>query len=191
MNNKSIEKHELIYIKVVGKIFLIAIFFVSLSCETDIPETDTTPPEFDFKISGDGFDHAFNQDDIFDSFQLNLKENETYDFVFTAGDEGGLKYMQMLFAIDYLEFQTNTPNTWTDSNNGFSRAITWQGNVNNPITGNILTGTFITRGDQNDTVSMSISLSMQDFGGESGNGNTMFKDLNIHIGNHNTEIVEF
>jgi len=57
--------------KTIYQTILILSLLLSFSCETDIPETDTTLPTFSLKIDGDGFDRTFIQDDNFESKQLN------------------------------------------------------------------------------------------------------------------------
>ncbi|GEM_PF-1267267 len=171
-------------------IFPLLIILVSFfqSCDTEIPPTDTEPPSFSFKITGDGFDHTFTQDDDFNSFQLNLREDALYDFIYTSGDAGGLKLMQMQFPFDYLEFESVLNSTWTQANSGLSTVLTWSGDAASPITGNILTGNFRVNGD---LIAFGVFFDMRDYGGQSGSSNTLFKDLNILSANHTTEIITF
>ena len=146
---------------------LIVLLIVSLlSCETDIPETDTTPPEFSFRITGDGFVHVFNQDQDYSKIQLNLKNDAEYDFIYTGSDKGGVKLIQWQLPIsDYIEFDSTIPDSWQDNVSGLSRIIKWNGNSSNPLTGNILTGTFEANGE---FVSDTFRFFVSDFGGESG-----------------------
>ena len=165
------------------------LLFSTLSCETDIPETDTTPPEFTFRITGDGFERVFNSDEDYSNIQLNLKSDAEYDFIYTGSDEGGVKLIQWQLPIsDYIEFASTLPDSWQDNVSGLSRIIKWTGDSTNPLTGNILTGTFEANGE---LVSETFRFFVSDFGGESGDSNTVLKELNIYIGDHTTEIIEF
>ncbi len=166
---------------------LILVVFLFQSCDTDIPPTDTDPPTFALKISGEGFNRTFTQDDDFSSFKLNLTEDALYDFMFSVGDSGGLKSAQMQFPGDYLEIETDLPVSWTSRyNNSLSTTVSWRGDVNNPVTGAILNGKFRISGDN---VAFGILFNMRDFGGESGSSNQLFKDLQIDVGHHPTGIV--
>jgi len=169
---------------------LIIITFFCQSCDTEIPPTDTDPPTFAFRITGDGFERTFTQDDDFESFQLNLKDDQEYDFIYSPGDTGGLKTAQIHYITDYFELETDVPAAWTLLSRGLSSTLLWQGDVNNPFTGTILNGTFRVNRD-NDLVSFNIDFDVRDFGGESGSSNQTFKSLNILVGQHATEIVYF
>jgi len=168
---------------------IILFIFTTLSCETDIPTTDTTPPQFTFRITGDGFEYVFNQDEDYSNRQLNLKNGARYNFIYTGSDEGGVKTIQWQLPIsDYIEFDSAIPDTWQDNVSGLSRTIQWNGNSSNPLTGNILNGTFEANGE---FVSDTFRFFVSDFGGESGDSNSVSKELAIYIGNHDTEIIEF
>ena len=169
--------------------FSIAILCITIqSCETDIPETDNTAPEFSFKITGDGFDHTFTQDDDLENIQLNLKDDAEYDFILISSDNGGIKSTQwQLPGSDSIEFDTTIPSPWTVTNISLlNKIIEWEGDTNNPLTGNILTGTFESNGEN---LSVAFRFSVSDFGGISGDSNTISNELNIYIGNHNTEVI--
>ncbi len=158
------------------------------SCDTEIPPEDLEPPTFRFEITGDGFNQAFDQNTDFDSFQLNLREDAEYDFVFSAGDPGGMKQIQWQYASDYIELETAIPSSWQTTISGLSTFVNWFGDETNPVTGNILTGTFRANGD---LVGHSFNFMAKDFGGSSSMENTIFKSLNIFSGNHPTEIRNF
>ncbi|WP_445956068.1 hypothetical protein, partial [Yeosuana sp.] len=89
---------------------------------------------------------------------------------------------------DYIEFDSAIPDTWQDNVSGLSRIIKWNGDSNNPLTGNILTGTFEANGEN---ILATFRFFVSDFGGESGDSNSVSKELAIYIGNHDTEIIEF
>ncbi|WP_378180401.1 hypothetical protein [Aquimarina sp. SS2-1] len=164
---------------------LIALFCIS--CETDIPETDTNAPTFTFNISGDGFNQTFDQDDDFSSFQLNLRSDTEYSFIYSGGDAGGVKRISWQYPHDYIEFSTDIPSPWESSTLTFlSSLIYWNGDATNPTTGNILAGKLITNGDG---VSISFSFLVRDFGGLDGVSNTTERTLNIYINEQNTEVI--
>ena len=168
---------------------LIMTIFLFQSCDTEIPPTDTDPPNFSLKITGEGFDHVFTQDDDLSNFQLNLTEDALYDFIFSAGDPDGLKSAQMQFPGDYFEIETDLPTSWISRfNNRISTSVTWLGDINNPVTGSILNGKFRVSGDN---VAFGLFLDVRDYGGEAGTSNQTFADLNIYVGQHDTEIIYF
>lgn len=167
-------------------LMLVISVFILQSCDTEIPTTDTEPPTFSFLLKGTGINRTFTQDDDFDSFQINLTADASYNFVYAAGDSGGLKLAQMQFPDDYVQFETEIPDSWTTWTGGLSRYFTWLGDVSNPTTGTVLTGTFKVKGNN---VSLNMILGQTDFGGESGRSNATLRGLNIYIGEHPTEII--
>ncbi|MGC1203926.1 MAG: hypothetical protein WA839_03455 [Flavobacteriaceae bacterium] len=169
---------------------IILLLFITQSCETDIPRTDTTPPQFTFRITGDGFEYVFNQDEDYSNRQLNLKNGTSYNFIYTGSDEGGVKLIQWQLPIsDYIEFDSAIPDSWQDNVSGLSRIIKWNGDPNNPLTGNILPGTFEAK-SVDDFTGAAFRFTVSDFGGESGSSNSVSKELTIFIGDHNTELIE-
>jgi|TARA_R110000744_G_scaffold24518_3_gene61394 hypothetical protein len=171
-------------------------FLLFTNCETDIPETDTTPPTFSFKISGDGFERTFTQDDDFDTFELYLKNNTTYNFLFTAGDAGGLRTMEWdIEPKSLVEFLEPIEAPWSIVPNSFSDTmwIRWtETDRNNAKTGELLTGNFKCPVEfQNQQMyNMSFLFTVGDFGGDSGPSNTTSKRLHIVISNQNTAVFD-
>ncbi|MCK7590546.1 hypothetical protein M0G43_08180 [Subsaxibacter sp. CAU 1640] len=157
-----------------------------------IPETDTTPPSFSFKIEGDGFSRTFTQDDDFSRMQLNLRANKVYSFVFTGDDAGGMALLQwQLGENETIEFDDDFPGgEWTIRDiSSTNRMIEWQGDGVNPIRGMILTGDFVARNSgPNTTVSTSFRFFVRDFGGRSGTANQVSGELYITIGDFTTEL---
>lgn len=169
---------------------LILVVSISItSCDTDIPEIDTTPPTFSFKITGDGFDRTFTEDDDFSTIQLNLKEGTSYDILLSGVDNGGVRRIQLEIPSDYMNLQTPINSPWQENNSGFTKTISWNGSENNPVTANIFSGTFIANGDQ---VSTSTYVRVEDFGGKSGPPfNITEGTLTIYIApNQTTEVVD-
>lgn len=167
--------------------YIVILFLIITSCETDIPETDTTPPTFSIKIDGDGFDRTFTQDDNFESIQLNLKTGVEYNILFSGNDQGGVKLVQLQYAKDYINFTTDINAPWTDNSvSALSNMLTWQGDSNNPLTAGIFGGKFVTSGVN---IGTDFKIFVRDFGGEGGSSNSVSKQLNIYIGNHNTEVI--
>jgi len=168
---------------------ILFIAIVMQSCTVDIPETDTIPPQFSFRITGDGFDRTFDQNTDFDSFQLNLTEDAQYDFILTGSDAGGVKEITWQYPHDNIEFVDPISSPWMVTRlSGLSSQISWQGDSSNAITGNILTGKFKPNGE---LVSFSFDFGVKDFGGQLGTVNTFFASLSIYSGNHNTEIITY
>lgn len=176
-----------------------ALFFIislTTSCETEIPEVDTTAPTFSFEISGDGFTRTFTQDDDFSSMQLNLRGRTEYRFTYSGADQGGVAAIQwQLGDSSQLEFITpEFPFDFWDIRNVSSlvRMVEWFGDEADPKTGAILSGTFRTRDIQdNSTDSGTFVFFVRDFGGQSGTSNSTRGDLNIAIQNSETSLSVF
>ncbi|WP_296386484.1 hypothetical protein [Winogradskyella sp.] len=169
-------------------ICLIAVF--TFGCDTDVPETDTTAPEFSLRIFNARFDHTFTQDDDLSNLTLRLKNDAGYRFTLTGVDNGGVRVIQwQLPADNSIAFDNEITSPWSIVNtSSIRRMIEWLGDRNNALTGAILDGKFRATGSQRqDTFSFLVS----DFGGESGSYNTYFSQLNIYIGNWEAEVVEF
>ncbi len=180
-------KNTLFKIKKYSAVFLL--LFSITSCTVDVPDSDTVPPKFSFKIIGDGFDQTFNQDTDFSSFQLNLRQGATYDFILSGSDGGGVKQIQWQYAHDYVEFTDPITSPWVQSTiSPLSSVINWFGERSNPVSGSILAGTIAVEGNQ---ISHEFIFMVKDFGGESGDTNTIYASLNIYSANHPTEIIPF
>ncbi|WP_431136808.1 hypothetical protein [Psychroserpens mesophilus] len=168
-----------------------------LSCETRIPEVDTTVPTFSFDIRGDGFNRVFTQDDDFSRMQLNLKANTEYRFIYSGADQGGVGLIQwQLGGSDQIEFVSpELPfDSWSIRDISVSnRMIEWFGERTNPKTGAILSGRFRTGvvPPGNSGNSGTLSFFVRDFGGQSGTSNRIRGNLNILIHNSETELSEF
>ncbi len=176
-------------LKVIRYFPILFLSFIVVSCTVDVPDSDTVPPKFSFKITGDGFDQTFNQDTDFSSFQLNLKQGATYNFILSGGDGGGVKQIQWQYAHDYVEFTDPITSPWVQSTvSPLSSVINWFGERSNPVSGSILAGKIVIEGNQ---VSHEFIFMVKDFGGESGNTNTIYASLNIYGSNHTTEIISF
>lgn len=172
--------------------FSILILMVALtqSCETEIPSEDLTPPEFSFQITGDGFNRTFNQDTDFDSFQLNLKDGARYSYIFSGGDQGGVERIQWFIkGSDYITLLEPVSGPWSLRNSILQDIVEWRGNRSDPLTGSVISGNFRADGGN---ISMVFGFNVVDFGGESGRRpNRIYKELNLYIGNHPTEIRPF
>lgn len=179
---------------------LLTLIIVTTSCDTMIPEVDTTPPHFLFEIQGDGFSRTFKSEDgdFRSTIQLNLKANTTYRYTFSGGDSGGTKLMQWKLGEDEIvNFTPEIPAPWTVSTTSSpsptiptSRIIKWRGDRSNPVTGYLLSGRFttISIGMTTPTIPTSFKFLIRDFGGRAGTSNDTRGQINIQIGNHPTEI---
>lgn len=168
-------------------ILLVLVAFTQ-SCETEIPDEDPTPPTFSFHITGDGFDHTFNQDTDFDNLQLNLKNGETYTFTFIGSDAGGVERAQMFIGgINYIQLVTPLTSPWTYRVlTPLQDVIEWIGDASNPLTGAILTGDFRVSGRN---IANSIRFTVEDFGGNRRRSNRISKELYLNLGDHPTELI--
>jgi hypothetical protein len=153
------------------------------SCRTEIPKCDTTPPNFSFRITGDGYDHTFTQADDFEGTQLNLRTGVTYNFVYTGYDAGGMADMRLIVPFIHVEAHISGP--WTASTSGGFSDLSWYGDFTHPVTGSLVTGTFSVSAVP---APFSIWFSLGDFGGSCGGPNGTVRILYISIGNHNTGI---
>ncbi|MGB3607467.1 hypothetical protein [Psychroserpens sp.] len=174
------------------KFSTLALLFLTLTaCDTDIPEVDNDPPTFSFKVTGDGFDRTFTQDDDFSNLQLNLREDVDYDMIFSSADLGGVQSTLLRYDANYIEYDNDPPfpaAPWTQELSGLSFFVDWVGDQSAPLTGNILVGTFRPNGGN---ISTTFFFSVRDFGGEANMPNTTSGQLNIFIGDFNTELISF
>lgn len=169
--------------KIVGFFLLLSLF---QQCDTEIPEVDNTLPTFSLRISGDGFNQTFTQDDIED-FQMNLRSNTTYSVALVSNDEGGIKYSRLVWFTGFMNFTSALPEGWTTDSDAISTLVHWQGDSNNAVTGNLFTGTFTTSTvEQGVAEGIEFKAIVQDW-----NNNTTTKALSILLGNHPTEAIEF
>ncbi|MFC4633872.1 hypothetical protein ACFO3O_08135 [Dokdonia ponticola] len=172
--------------------YLCASFLVCclIACETDVPETDTVAPTFSLKITGDGFDRTFTQDDTFDNLQLNLRAGISYDFILGGVDQGGVRQVQFQYSPISTPISTTIPSPWTENNNGFSSTIRFNGDRNNAFTAQLLSGTFTATLGSEEIIAETFYIRVEDFGGESGPPfNITEAVLNIVIANHPTAVV--
>ena len=176
-----------VFRKMVQLTILVLLVSGMQSCETEIPPEDLTPPEFIFQITGDGFFHEFNQDSDFDNFQLNLKNDTRYNYVFSGSDQGGVDLIQWFVPGSYaLTFENPIPAPWTFSNSGsLQSVIEWVGDRSNPLTGQAQSDHFTVRGNN---IGTPFRFFIRDFGGANRTSNELSKELNVYIGNHDTEL---
>jgi len=170
---------------------VIAVTAIFYSCETEIPDTDSVPPTFIFRISGDGFERDFNQDTDFESFQLNLRTGVEYDFAYSVGDDGGLKNAFWYYNSELVEFITPIPTDWKVLPSGLGSVLAWQGDSANPLTGTILAGTFKINNKYDGLLVHNFQFWVQDFGGATDMTNDAIGYLNIATDNHPTAVINF
>lgn len=173
-------------------IFVLLLTFSLSSCETDVPETDIIAPTFSLKIMGDGFDRTFTQDDNFDNLQLNLRAGTSYNFILSGIDAGGVRQIQFQYSPSSTSITTPIPSAWTETNNGFTSTIRFNGDRNNALTAQILSGTFTATTMGGDLLIDTFYIRVEDFGGESGPPfNITEAVLTISIADHPTEVITF
>lgn len=158
------------------------------SCDTEIPPEDLTPPEFLFRVTGDGFNHDFTQDSDFDDITLRLRKGVTYSYVFSAGDADGLSS-----ASWYIKDRSKTrverplPSPWMFIPYHYAdHSVRWEGDPTNPLTGAIIAGYFEVNEENSHTL---FSFIVADFGGESESQNIIREILNIEISDGPTDIL--
>lgn len=169
---------------------ILLIAATNMSCETDVPETDTTPPTFSLQITGDGFDRTFSQDDDLNNIQLNLKAGASYDFILGGIDNGGVRRVEFQHTPDYTPISTTIPSHWTVTNTGLSASIRCNGDINNALTAQLLAGSFTATLTSEDIVTETFYIRVEDFGGASGPPfNITEGTLNISIADQQTELI--
>jgi len=160
------------------------------SCETEIPPEDITPPKFSFKIHGDNFYHVFDQDSDYAITRLNLKAGATYQFTYSAFDEGGLVQASWSRS-DIWKVRTTFIDQplWSNyyGHNGIFGSIDWSGDRSNPVSGAFVDGFFEVRDEGYDTTSFTFSA--VDFGGDDVMLNRIQKTLRIQISDGPTRIL--
>jgi hypothetical protein len=173
------------------KYTLIALISYSItSCDTDVPDTDTIDPTFSLKITGDGFDRTFTQDDDLANLQLNLRVGVSYDFILAGVDNGGVRQIQFQYSPIATPINTAIPSPWTESNNGFTSTIRFNGDRNNAITAQVLSGTFTPMLMGETILSETFYIRVEDFGGESGPPFNITEDVfDIVFADPQTEVI--
>ena len=170
--------------------FIALISYTITSCDTDVPETDTIAPTFSLKITGDGLDRTFTHDDNFGNLQLNLRAGASYDFMLAGVDAGGVKQIQFQYSPISTPINTPIPSPWTESNNGFTSVIRFNGDRNNAITAQVLSGTFTATLGSESIIADIFYIRVEDFGGESGPPFNITEGvLDIVIADHPTELI--
>ncbi len=192
---KNTDKNTNIIVGRIIFLMLLLTVFITQSCDTEIPPTDTDPPTFSFTITGDGFDHTFTQDDDFENFELYVKNNTDYHFAFVGADAGGLRQMEWhIEPSSNFELVTTIEEPWRIVREGpGSMWIRWLDTTSaDATTGSFLTGDFrfpaMIQNNQSHT--LNFWLFAQDFGGQSGPLNDVGKRLRIVITNQSTAIVD-
>jgi len=158
-----------------------------LSCETEIPPADITPPEFSFRLTGDGFNQVFDQDFDFENKVLRLRRDRTYDFIFSGSDDGGVDTIKWEISNSgYIRVDETIPAPWNHSYIHPYETIQWQGDASNPLTGSVVGGSFHASYDRG---VVRFKFTVVDFGGTSGIPNEVERELKIYTGNvHHTRI---
>ena len=178
-------------IKGIKNMLLAITMILVIACEADDSGTEDTAPRFSFRISGDGFSRTFTQEDALENLQLNLKHDADYDFIFSGGDAQGAMRIQMQYPTNHIEFITQDefpPAPWEQSfaSDFLSAVLFWEGDINNPITGNILNGTLRPNGE---FVATELYFRVEGFEDASTSSNLVEGTLQIFIGDHSTEVL--
>lgn len=153
------------------------------SCAVTIPETDITPPEFIFEITGGlpgGAVRITSAEDL-SSKQLNLLRNSSYRFRYTGTDRGGLArlWMQVDWPTNFVGLAPTDVVVVTDGE--FTREMFWNGDRDNPVSAQVITGSISTiiYNQSYSVVSMEFRFSAEDFGGVRGPANVTYNTLNV------------
>ena len=142
------------------------------------------------RITGDSFDRTFTQDDDLNNLQINLRVGVTYDFLLGGIDNGGVRRVEFQHTPDFTPISTTIPAHWTVTNTGLSASIRCNGDINNALTAQLLAGSFTATLTNEDLVTDTFYIRVEDFGGESGPSFNITEGvLNLLIGNHPTEVL--
>ncbi|WP_179019767.1 hypothetical protein [Winogradskyella forsetii] len=169
---------------------LILLLLITLSCETEIPETDTTPPTFSLHLKSASFEHTFTQDDDFSNIILRLKNDAGYQFTLTGIDDGGVRIIHwQVPSSDNIAFDNAIESPWSIRNiSPLSRMIEFIGDRNVPYGAAIINGKFRAKGLNINAV---FGIFVSDFGGDSANYNSSSAELNIAIGSWDAEVINY
>uniref|UniRef100_UPI003593A83F hypothetical protein n=1 Tax=Pricia sp. TaxID=2268138 RepID=UPI003593A83F len=80
------------------------------------------------------------------------------------------------------------PSPWHLHETDRETIVQWSGNRSNPLTGNVLPGKLIPRGN---SVYTYFEFEVSDFGGEFGSPNTITKRLNVHLTHYHPGVSSF
>ena len=172
-------------------LFFIDVAFLLTGCMVDVPDTDIVPPTLSFRSGAITFNHTFDQDDDFSSFELHLRRGHEYNFTLSGGDSGGLKDLRWLWfnspsgRIDTDIPAENITEGWFVTPGGY---VWFIGDRENALSGAIIAASFSPGGGY-PTGRMDLELFAQDFGGLNGDNNYVEKILKVVIGDHPTAIV--
>ena len=181
---------------------LTLVFLTAASCTVDVPDIDAVAPKFSFQIRGDGFNHTFMSGDDLSSVKLNLKKGAVYNFTFIGSDAGGLQdllwnYEDDLVSTVDIAIAGGLPENWYKTTHydhdfdfyPFVDGIRFKGDIADPLSGTILTGTFMFDSYSQDTYPNSFDFIARDFGGVTENPNSVMLHLSVLLGDHPTALL--
>lgn len=176
--------------KIIPISFLVLLMVSMQNCVVDVPPEDVDPPEFFFRITGDGFDHVFDQNANYGSITLMLREDVTYNFSYTGLDSGGLDRIDwQALHQGRIEIEPNLTGNWEFSDTGDFGLLEWYGDPNNPLSGSAVAGSFTTTNVPGNDATFRFTAT--DYGGETGRANRISEDLRVYVGVHNTRIRDY
>lgn len=158
--------------------------FVLAACTTTIPETDSEPPEVRLTITGPGIGRQEMSNPPRESWTgpggiqlFNLLENESYNFILSVSDEGGVARAHLRMS-DNVAVSDVAPAEVSESTSGVSRSLTLLGSRSDPRTGLVISGTLEPTWLNE---SFEFHVEGDDFGGRSGPPNQRFMSVNVFV----------
>jgi len=150
---------------------ILAVVIVGFSsCETDIPEEDSTKPTVRLNIQGPNLNQAMDNPprEVWagpgGTQYLNLLPGVPYEFVLLAADAGGVSSASIAVPTG-VDISVDAPATISTS--GIQQFVTVTGDASDPLTGLGITGTFtFPRG-----LAFDFNVAALDYGGTSGFSN--------------------
>ena len=156
---------------------------ILLSCETEIPEVDTTPPRIELFITGPGVDQQLSNPPqavwtgpsgrVFD-----LQPNAVYNFSLIVSDQGGVSRAHLRFANDLI-IEEVSPSGTTVTSEGISHILSLRGDASNPLTGLAISGRFRTPNRNN--LFFPFLSEGDDFGGAARRPNRQFMRVDAAV----------
>lgn len=135
-------------------------------CRTVIPERDSVPPKFLFRIENRAFTVDITETFDFDNTALYLKRGESYRIVYTGNDKGGLAFLSFVIPRNGA---FRIPNTFfgacTVDDLGTDRLrVQCAGDRSGPRTGLVITADLIVTGITTSSVEeYEFNLDTQDY----------------------------
>jgi len=160
---------------------------VETGCETDVPETDTQPPEIRLTITGPVIGRQEMTNPPTETWTgpggvqlFDLAPDTEYAFVLSVSDEGGVARANLRMG-ESITIVSVTPSDTTEEIVGVERSLTLRGARADARTGLVMSGRLRTPDTGSDVLSFEFKTEGSDFGGDSGRPNQRFMNVNAAV----------